>query len=107
MRLEHTKVRAGPERRVEDFRSRALRAGGRLKTVLKLRGAESIAGAITLPVASNSKRAERTELMKVEKMLATSRGCAVVFGSTAGYHSSLGNPAYAASKAGLHMLGRK
>jgi hypothetical protein len=59
---EHAKVRAGPERCVEDFRSRALHGAGRLKTVLKLSGAESIAGAMTLPVASNSKSAERTEL---------------------------------------------
>src|SRR5271168_4852336 len=50
---EHAKVRARPERCVEDFRSRALHRGGRLKTVLKLSGAESIAGATTLPVASN------------------------------------------------------
>lgn len=44
--------------------------------------------------------------MRFQDMLAASRGCAVVFGSTAGYHTSIGNPAYAASKAGVHMLVR-
>lgn len=44
--------------------------------------------------------------MKFEPMLAASRGSAVIFGSIAGYHASIGNPAYAASKAGLHMLVR-
>lgn len=44
--------------------------------------------------------------MKVEALLAASRGVAVVFGSIAGLHSSIGNPAYAASKAGTHMLVR-
>jgi hypothetical protein len=62
MRLEHAEVRAGPERRVEDFCAWTLHGDGRLNTVLKLSGAQSIAGAMTLLVASNSKRAERTEL---------------------------------------------
>ena len=44
--------------------------------------------------------------MKCEPLLAASRGTAVIFGSIAGYHSSIGNPAYAASKAGTHMLVR-
>lgn len=44
--------------------------------------------------------------MKFQDMLAASQGAAVVFGSVAGYHTSLGNPAYAASKAGVHMLVR-
>lgn len=44
--------------------------------------------------------------MKAQPLLANSKGCAVVFGSIAGYHASIGNPAYAASKAGTHMLVR-
>lgn len=44
--------------------------------------------------------------MKVESLLAESRGSAIVFGSIAGFHSAIGNPAYAASKAGVHMLVR-
>jgi 3-oxoacyl-[acyl-carrier protein] reductase len=44
--------------------------------------------------------------MKFQDMLAAGKGRAVVFGSIAGYHTSLGNPAYAASKAGVHMLVR-
>ena len=44
--------------------------------------------------------------MKVESLLSASKGNAVIFGSIAGYHSSIGNPAYASSKAGLHMLVR-
>lgn len=42
--------------------------------------------------------------MKVEPLLAESKGAAVIFGSVAGYHTSIGNPAYATSKAGVHML---
>jgi 3-oxoacyl-[acyl-carrier protein] reductase len=42
--------------------------------------------------------------MKVQSLLSESRGSAVIFGSIAGYHSSIGNPAYASSKAGVHML---
>lgn len=44
--------------------------------------------------------------MKVESLLAASKGAAVIFGSIAGLHSSIGNPAYASSKAGTHMLVR-
>ncbi len=44
--------------------------------------------------------------MKFQAMLAASRGSAVIFGSIAGYHASIGNPAYASSKAGVHMLVR-
>ena len=44
--------------------------------------------------------------MKFESMLAATKGATVVFGSTAGYHTSIGNPAYAASKAAVHMLVR-
>jgi 3-oxoacyl-[acyl-carrier protein] reductase len=44
--------------------------------------------------------------MKVEALLAASKGVAVIFGSIAGLHSSIGNPAYASSKAGTHMLVR-
>lgn len=44
--------------------------------------------------------------MKVEAMLRASKGSAVIFGSIAGYHSSIANPAYASSKAGTHMLVR-
>jgi 3-oxoacyl-[acyl-carrier protein] reductase len=44
--------------------------------------------------------------MKVEALLSASKGSAVIFGSIAGFHSSIGNPAYAASKAGTHMLVR-
>jgi len=39
--------------------------------------------------------------MKFESMLAATKGATVVFGSTAGYHTSIGNPAYAASKAAV------
>jgi 3-oxoacyl-[acyl-carrier protein] reductase len=44
--------------------------------------------------------------MKVEPLLAASKGVAVIFGSIAGLHSSIGNPAYSSSKAGTHMLVR-
>lgn len=44
--------------------------------------------------------------MKFEPMLAAAKGAAVIFGSIAGFHTSLGNPAYSASKAGVHMLVR-
>ncbi len=44
--------------------------------------------------------------IKVEALLSAARGSAVIFGSIAGYHASIGNPAYAASKAGVHMLVR-
>jgi len=44
--------------------------------------------------------------MKVQALLSESKGCAVIFGSIAGLHSSIGNPAYASSKAGAHMLVR-
>lgn len=44
--------------------------------------------------------------MKVQSLLAESKGVAVIFGSIAGFHSSIGNPAYASSKAGTHMLVR-
>lgn len=44
--------------------------------------------------------------MKFQDLLSASKGTAVIFGSIAGYHTSLGNPAYAASKAGVHMLVR-
>lgn len=44
--------------------------------------------------------------MRFEPMLSATKGAAVIFGSIAGYHTSLGNPAYSASKAGVHMLVR-
>ena len=44
--------------------------------------------------------------MRVEPLLAKSAGNAVIFGSIAGLHASIGNPAYASSKAGTHMLVR-
>jgi hypothetical protein len=51
---------ARPERSVEDFWAWALHGGGRLKTVLKLSGAESISGAITLPTVNSIVRPEPT-----------------------------------------------
>lgn len=44
--------------------------------------------------------------MRFQSMLSESRGSAVVLGSIAGMHASIGNPAYASSKAGTHMLVR-
>ena len=45
--------------------------------------------------------------MKFEPMLKKRPGgCAVIFGSLAGIHTSLGNPAYSASKAATHQLVR-
>ena len=44
--------------------------------------------------------------MRFEDMLSEADGSAVVFGSIAGFHTSIGNPAYASSKAGVHMLVR-
>jgi hypothetical protein len=43
MFLEHAKIRARPQPRVEDFHAWALHGGGRLKTVLRLSAPASIA----------------------------------------------------------------
>jgi 3-oxoacyl-[acyl-carrier protein] reductase len=44
--------------------------------------------------------------LKFEAMLAASAGSVVIFGSIAGFHSTKGNPAYAASKTGVVGLTR-
>jgi 3-oxoacyl-[acyl-carrier protein] reductase len=44
--------------------------------------------------------------VKFEKMLEQSAGSIVIFGSIAGFHSTKGNPAYAASKTGVIGLTR-
>ena len=44
--------------------------------------------------------------VKFEKMLEEARGAIVIFGSIAGFHSTKGNPAYAASKTGVVGLVR-
>jgi hypothetical protein len=58
--IKRAKIRARPERSVEDVWAWALQGGGRRKTVFKPSGVESISGAITLPAASKSKSADRT-----------------------------------------------
>jgi len=44
--------------------------------------------------------------MKFEQMLESSRGSVVIIGSIAGFHSTIGNPAYSASKSGVVGLTR-